>query len=70
MCGYNQPLGRILRFPLKAVPRRMVIPILSGPNRGLRWIAGSSIHGCWIGWYGKTCVEYVASVSALGHADF
>ena len=25
--------------------------ILRGPGRGLRWIAGSSSHGCWLGTY-------------------
>lgn len=29
----------------------MVVPILQGPLRGKRWIAGSSTHGCWFGTY-------------------
>src|SRR5215475_1286004 len=44
-------LGIILRFPLRAIPSSVVVPILSGPLRGRRWVTGSSDHGCWIGWY-------------------
>lgn len=29
----------------------MVVPILQGPLRGRKWIAGSSTHGCWLGSY-------------------
>lgn len=47
-------LGRMLRWPLQAVPKASVIPIMSGPARGLRWIVGASIHGCWLGTYEKT----------------
>lgn len=28
-----------------------MVPILQGPLRGMRWIAGSSNHGCWLGSY-------------------
>jgi Met-10+ like-protein len=44
-------LGRLLRYPLKFIPRRMKLPILQGRLRGKRWIAGSSTHGCWLGSY-------------------
>jgi FkbM family methyltransferase len=43
--------GRIARLPLKMVPRNAIIPILQGPGRGLKWIAGSYNHGCWLGSY-------------------
>jgi len=29
----------------------MVMPILSGPGRGLLWVTGSGTHGCWLGTY-------------------
>ena len=29
----------------------MVVPILQGPLRGKKWIAGSGTHGCWLGTY-------------------
>ena len=51
--GAQTQLGKIIRWPLKAVPKATVMPIMSGPARGLRWIVGSSIHGCWLGTYEK-----------------
>jgi FkbM family methyltransferase len=44
-------LGRLARYPLKLVPPTMVMPVLTGKLRGKRWIVGSGIHGCWLGWY-------------------
>jgi FkbM family methyltransferase len=44
-------LGRLVRLPLRLIPRGAVLPILQGPGRGLRWIAGSYNHGCWLGSY-------------------
>lgn len=44
-------LGRIVRLPLSLVPRDAVLRILRGPLRGKRWIVGSAIHRCWLGFY-------------------
>ncbi len=44
-------IGRALRFPLRLIPPGMHVPVLQGPLRGKRWIAGSSNHGCWLGSY-------------------
>lgn len=41
--------GQLLRLPLRCLPPRLVVPILSGPNRGLRWRVGAFDHGCWLG---------------------
>lgn len=41
----------MLRFPLKLLPAGMIIPILQGPSRGMRWIVGSGDHGYWLGSY-------------------
>jgi FkbM family methyltransferase len=38
-------------MPLRFIPRETELPILQGPLRGRRWIAGSSTHGCWLGSY-------------------
>jgi FkbM family methyltransferase len=43
--------GRILRLPLRVIPQETALPILQGKLRGLKWIAGSSNHGCWLGSY-------------------
>lgn len=42
---------RLLRQPLRLVPKGAVLPILGGVNRGLRWRVGAGIHRCWLGWY-------------------
>ncbi len=70
MLRYHEPLGRLARWPLKAIPKKMVMPILSGPNRGLWWVSGSSIHGCWLGWYEKPCIEFVAPLIRPGMVAF
>ena len=44
-------LGKFVRFPLRLVPPEMVVPVLTGNLRGKRWIVGSSIHRCWLGFY-------------------
>ena len=43
--------GKVLRAPLRLIPRTAVVPILQGPLRGKKWIVGSSNHGCWLGSY-------------------
>ena len=49
--GYHSRLGRLIRLPLRAIPNKTVLPILQGPLKGTKWIAGSSNHGCWLGSY-------------------
>jgi FkbM family methyltransferase len=44
-------MGGLLRLPLKLIPRTAVLPITSGPLRGSRWVVGSSVASCWLGWY-------------------
>jgi FkbM family methyltransferase len=62
MLCYRRPLGRMLRWPLKAIPKTLVVPIVSGPNRGMRWIAGAFLHSCWLGFYEKQFAKYVAGL--------
>ena len=56
-------IGKLLRFPLKLIPPKTVIPILQGGLRGKKWVVGSSNHGCWLGSYEynkqKEFVRYV-----------
>ncbi len=44
-------LGQVLRLPLRLIPKRAVMTVRSGLNAGMKWVAGSSIHGCWLGHY-------------------
>jgi len=43
--------GRLLRLPFLIIPNSAVIPILSGPLRGKKWIAGSHNNSVWLGTY-------------------
>lgn len=47
----NSVVGKFLRFWLNLVPRRAVVRILGGANRGMKWTAGSSLNSCWLGTY-------------------
>lgn len=44
-------VGRLARLPLKLVPAGAKVRVLQGPMRGMKWIAGSHTHGCWLGSY-------------------
>src|ERR1043165_45133 len=44
-------VGRIARLPLSLIPAGARMPILQGPLRGKRWVAGSHVHGGWRGSY-------------------
>jgi FkbM family methyltransferase len=44
-------VGKIVRYPLRILPRDLIVPILQGPLRGKKWIAASHLHSCWLGSY-------------------
>ncbi len=56
----DQPLGRVIRAPLALLPKDWPLPIMSGPNRGKRWIVGSGTHGSWLGTYERSNAALVA----------
>jgi FkbM family methyltransferase len=47
----DSSFGRLLRLPLKLIPSNAVVPILSGPLKGAKWVSGAGNHGCWLGTY-------------------
>jgi FkbM family methyltransferase len=49
-------------LPLRLIPPGAVVPVLSGPNRGYRWIVGSGVHGYWIGRYERLHQQLLAKV--------
>jgi FkbM family methyltransferase len=53
--------GQMLRLPLRLIPHGTVIPILGGPAKGMRWIVGAHIHGCWLGTYERDIQKAFAS---------
>ena len=44
-------LGKILRLPLRLIPPRMIVRVLRGRLRGMKWIAASGLHSYWLGTY-------------------
>ncbi|MGA8088338.1 MAG: FkbM family methyltransferase [Terracidiphilus sp.] len=45
-------IGQVVRLPLRLVPNNRTVRVLSGVNKGSRWITGSGpTHGCWLGNY-------------------
>lgn len=59
--GAQTRLGRALRWPLRALPPAAVLPVLQGPARGMRWVVGSGVHGCWVGCYEQDKVRLFAA---------
>jgi FkbM family methyltransferase len=43
--------GRLIRWPLRWIPRGTTVRVLQGPLRSARWITGSHTDGCWVGTY-------------------
>jgi FkbM family methyltransferase len=62
--------GKIVRFPFRAIPRDLAVPILQGPLRGKKWIVGSYIHGCWLGSYEFALQQLIASEVKRGDVFF
>jgi FkbM family methyltransferase len=44
-------IGKIVRLPLRLIPKDAVVRVLSGPLMGAKWIVGSATHGSWLGSY-------------------
>jgi FkbM family methyltransferase len=44
-------LGRLIRYPLRFIPKDAAVPILQGRFKGKKWIVGSANHGYWLGSY-------------------
>ena len=49
--NYQSFLGRLLRLPLRLIPKKTILLILQGRLRGKKWIAGAGEHGYWLGSY-------------------
>jgi FkbM family methyltransferase len=62
--------GKIVRFPFRAIPRDIAVPILQGPLRGKKWIVGSYIHGCWLGSYEYALQRVIANEVKRGEVFF
>ncbi|HUQ91359.1 MAG TPA: FkbM family methyltransferase [Bryobacteraceae bacterium] len=58
--------SELLRLPLRLIPPETVVPILSGPLRGWKWIAGSSVARCWLGTYERQKLAKMAEILKAG----
>jgi FkbM family methyltransferase len=54
-------LGKLIRLPFKLIPAGAVVRVVRGPARGKRWIAESSAHGFWLGYWELPNQERFAS---------
>ena len=59
-------LGRLVRLPLRLVPPKMPLWVLSGRGRGLRWLPGSGVHGYWLGTYERESQEVANTLIRQG----
>jgi FkbM family methyltransferase len=62
--------GRLLRYPFKLIPRGLAVPVWQGPLRGQKWIAGSHLHGCWLGSYEWETQKRIAAEVRSGEVFF
>lgn len=62
----RRAIAAAIRLPLALIPKRAVLRVLSGPLRGMRWIAGAATHGCWIGTYEREAQRVFAERIAPG----
>lgn len=68
--AWNRPLGRLARLPLRLLPATLAVPVLSGPNRGMRWVIGAGNHSCWRGTYEGDRLLHVCRVVRPGAMVF
>jgi len=47
----DRTISRTIRMPGRLIPKSAIFRIRRGPNKGFKWIAGSSVHSCWLGTY-------------------
>ena len=59
-------LGKIVRFPLRLLPKDTAVPIMLGPLKGRKWVVGAHTHGCWLGIYELELQRLIANEVAPG----
>jgi FkbM family methyltransferase len=68
--AWDRPLGRLARLPLRLLPAGLPMPVLSGRNRGMRWVVGAGNSSCWIGTYERAQLDYVCRAVGPGSTVF
>lgn len=62
--------GRLVRLPLALIPRSLRVRIFQGRLRGMKWIVGSAVHGCWLGSYESDKQDLFARTVKPGDAVY
>jgi FkbM family methyltransferase len=70
MLTVSHVIGRLVRLPLRAIAKSTVVPILSGPSKGLRWTVGAGQHSCWLGTYESHFARLIAKLVRPGMLAF
>lgn len=63
-------VGKALRWPLSVIPKDVHVSVVSGPNRGMRWIVGASVHGCWVGTYERPIADWLQAHLSEGQVFY
>lgn len=48
---HKSRLGKLIRLPLRLIPRGFEVRILRGPGRGRKWVSGAAANGYWLGFW-------------------
>lgn len=70
MSGFASLSRKVVRIPLRAIPRGTVLPVLSGPLRGARWVVGAGTHGCWLGTYEPLTRRWISALLSRGDVAY
>jgi len=68
---HNETLvGKFLRLPLRLIPKGIPISIRSGVAKGMLWLTGALVHGCWLGTYERDKQDHCAKIVKSGMTVF
>src|SRR5690348_7048474 len=62
----SSALGKLLRWPLRWIPKSVVVSVRGGVNAGMKWRVGAHTHGCWLGTYEKSKQQAVVRLVRAG----
>jgi FkbM family methyltransferase len=63
-------LGKIIRLPLRLIPNGIPVHIRTGAAKGMLWMTGAHVHGCWLGTYEKDKQDFCQKLIKPGMTVF
>jgi len=63
-------LGKLIRLPLRMIPKGIPVSIRSGVAEGMLWRTGALVHGCWLGTYERDKQDFCANFVKPGMTVF